>query len=114
MLDFLALMMALVALIVARKAFNQVAVLRARLEAMQAPPLQPRPGPPLPLHDEPEPAPVIEAPGVATEQPTVIGDAEPAAPLAADPDVVPNDAVGSAKNAVKAISTDAPKTSIQR
>src|SRR5580698_2886118 len=96
MLDFLALMMALVALIVARKAFNQVAVLRARLEAMQAPPLQPRPGPPLPLplHDELEPAPLIGAPGVATEQPTVIGDAEPAAPLAADPDVVPNDAVG--------------------
>src|SRR3984957_8068462 len=96
MLDFLALMMALVALIVARNAFNQVAVLRARLEAMQARPLQPRPGPPpLPLHDELEPAPVIGAPGVATEQPTVIGDAEPAAPLAADQDVPPGDTFGS-------------------
>ena len=46
MLDFLSLMMALVALIVARKAFNQVGVLRARLESMEATPLQARPGPP--------------------------------------------------------------------
>ena len=36
MLDFLTLVMALVALIAAFKAFNQVAVLRARLEAMTA------------------------------------------------------------------------------
>ena len=101
MLDFLSLMMALVALIVARKAFNQVGVLRARLEAMEATPLQARPvqtrlgPPPLPPHDELEQAPLVGAPGVAAEQPAAIGDAEPVASLAADRDATPNDAIGS-------------------
>ena len=95
MLDFLSLVMALVALIAAFKAFNQVAVLRARLEAIEATPLQTRPGPPpIPLHEELEQAPIVGAPGVAAEQPAAIGDAEPAAPLAADQDATPNDAVG--------------------
>jgi uncharacterized membrane protein len=101
MLDFLSLMMALVALIVARKAFNQVGVLRARLESMEATPLQARPEqtrpgpPPLPPHDELEQAPIVGAPGVAAEQPAAIGDAEPVASLAADRDATPNDAIGS-------------------
>ncbi len=101
MLDFLSLMMALVALIVARKAFNQVGVLRARLESMEATPLQARPvqtrpgPPPLPPHDELEQAPIVGAPGVAAEQPAAIGDAEPVASLAADRDATPNDAIGS-------------------
>ena len=101
MLDFLSLVMALVALIAAFKAFNQVAVLRARLEAMEATPLQARPvqerpgPPPLPLHEELEQAPVVEAPGVAAEQPAAIDDAEPAAPPAADQDATPNDTVDS-------------------
>jgi uncharacterized membrane protein len=101
MLDFLSLMMALVALIVARKAFNQVAVLRARLEAMEATPLQAGPGqtrpapPPLTPRDELEQAPIVGAPGVAAEQPAAIGDAEPAVPLAADQDATPDDAIGS-------------------
>src|SRR6202034_470616 len=101
MLDFLALMMALVALIVARNAFNQVGVLRARLEALEATPLQARPvqaglaqtgigPPPLPPQEELEQAPIIGAPGVAAEQPSAIGDAEPAAPFAADHDAAPN------------------------
>ena len=101
MLDFLSLMMALVALIVARKAFNQVGVLRARLESMEATPLQARPvqtrpgPPPLPPHDELEQAPIVGAPGVAAEQPAAIGDAEPVASLAADRDATPTDAIGS-------------------
>lgn len=101
MLDFLSLMMALVALIVARKAFNQVGVLRARLESMEATPLQARPvqtrpgPPPLPPHDELEQAPIVGAPGVAAEQPAAIGDAEPVASLAADRDATPNDAIVS-------------------
>jgi uncharacterized membrane protein len=101
MLDFLSLMMALVALIVARKAFNQVGVLRARLEAIEATPLQARlvqerpSPPPLPPQDELEQAPVVGAPGVAAEQPAAIDDAEPAAPLAADQDAMPNDTIGS-------------------
>jgi len=80
MLDFLSLVMALVALIAAFKAFNQIAVLRARLEAIEAMPLQAtpvqarpaqtgpvqtRPGPlPLPSQQELEQAPVVGAPGV--------------------------------------------------
>ncbi len=85
MLDFLSLVMALIALIVASKAFNQVGVLRARLQALEATPSQARPGPPpLPPLDEREQAPITGAPGVAAEQPAAIGDAEPAAPLAAD------------------------------
>src|ERR1700674_2950644 len=96
MLDFLTLVMALVALIAAFKAFNQVGVLRARLEALEANPLQARPSPPpLPLRDELEQAPVVGAPGVAAEQPAAIDDAQPAAPLAADQDITPNDTIGS-------------------
>jgi uncharacterized membrane protein len=91
MLDFLSLMIALVALIVARKAFNQAAVLRARLETIETTALQPgsRP-PPLPPREELEPAPsaVAGAPGIASEQPAEIAEPEPAAPLPT------NDAVG--------------------
>ena len=86
MLDFLSLVMALIALIVASKAFNQVGVLRARLQALEATPSQARPGPPpLPL-DERGQAPIVGAPGVAAEQPAAIGDAESAAPGAATSD----------------------------
>jgi uncharacterized membrane protein len=85
MLDFLSLAMALIALIVASKAFNQVGMLRARLQALEATPSQARPGPP-PLHGELEPAPIVGAPGVAAEQPAATGDAEPAAPGAATSD----------------------------
>jgi uncharacterized membrane protein len=101
MLDFLTLVMALVALIAAFKAFNQVGVLRARLEALEANPLQTRPvqarsgPPPLPPHDELEQAPIVGAPGVAAEQPAAIDDAKPAAPLAADQNAPPDDTIGS-------------------
>ena len=95
MFDFLSLIIAVVALIVARNAFNQAAALRARLGAMEASPLHERPGPPpLPPQEELEQAPVVAAPGVATEQPAAIGDAEPAAPLAADQNATPNDTIG--------------------
>ena len=46
MFDFFALAVAVIALIVARKTFNQAAVLRARLDAIEAAGLQARPGPP--------------------------------------------------------------------
>jgi uncharacterized membrane protein len=96
MLDFLSLIMALIALIVASKAFNQVGVLRARLQALEATPSQARPGPPpLPPRGELEPAPITGAPGVAAEQPPAIGDAEPAAPLAADMPAAASDDIGS-------------------
>src|ERR1700722_14250763 len=109
MLDFLTLVMALVALIAAFKAFNQVAVLRARLEAIEATPLQARPAPPpLPPRAELEQAPIVGAPGVAAEQPAAIGDAEPAAPLGADRDAAPNDAIGSTAAAPPALPQPGP------
>jgi hypothetical protein len=44
--DFFALLIAVVAFIFARKAFNQADMLRARLDAIEATGLQARPGPP--------------------------------------------------------------------
>ncbi len=44
--DFFALLIAIVAFIFARKAFNEAAQLRARLDAIEATGLQARPGPP--------------------------------------------------------------------
>jgi uncharacterized membrane protein len=84
MLDFLSLMIALVALIVARKAFNQAALLRARLEAVETTAVQPRSDPPpLPARQEIEPVPsaIVGAPGIAGEPPAMIAEPEPAIPL---------------------------------
>jgi uncharacterized membrane protein len=93
MLDFLSLLMALVALIVASKAFNQVAALRARLEAIEPTALRARPEPPpLPPQEELEQAPVVGAPGVAAEQPGIID--QPVAPLPADRNAAPNESIG--------------------
>jgi hypothetical protein len=44
--DFVSLLIAAVAFIFARKAFNQAAALRARLDAIEAEGLRARPGPP--------------------------------------------------------------------
>ena len=91
MLDFLSLMIALVGLIVARKAFNQAAVLRARLETIETTALQPGSGPPpLPPREELKPAPSAGAgaPGIASEPPAEIAEPEPAAaqlPIPAPP-----------------------------
>src|SRR4051794_8936339 len=60
MFEFLALAVAVVALIVAIKAFNQIAMLRARLDALQAPAGGP---PPLPAYETPHaPPPSGEGP----------------------------------------------------
>jgi len=69
-LDFFSLLIAIVALIVARKAFNQVAGLRARLDSIETvsaatPPTAP---PPTPLQ-ELEQALATTSPGIAAEQP---------------------------------------------
>jgi uncharacterized membrane protein len=85
MLGFFALAVAVIALIVARKAFDQAAVLRARLEAIEAAGLQARPGP----LDEIEQTLAATSPGIAaehlktaaaTEQAPLLPEAEPAAP----------------------------------
>src|SRR3954463_11860739 len=61
MFEFLALAVAVVALIIAIKAFNQIAMLRARLDALPAPAVAP---PPIPAYESPI------APPTAAEAPT--------------------------------------------
>jgi uncharacterized membrane protein len=91
MFDFLSFLMAIVALIVTVKAFNQIAALRARLEALEEMPAQTRPAPP-PL---PEQALPNRAPGIAAEMPTPATEAESAAPIASDPDAAREDTTGN-------------------
>ena len=74
--EFFALAIAIVAFIFARKALNQAAMLRSRLDAIEATGLQARPAR--------EQALSASAPGVAAEQPATAAAAEPAAPGAAD------------------------------
>ena len=63
MFDFFAMAIAVVALIVARKTFNQAAILRARLDAMEATGFQARPAPPpLTARAESEPTPTTSSP----------------------------------------------------
>src|ERR1700687_4684319 len=82
--DFFSLVIAIVAFIFARKAFNQVAILRARLEAIESTGLQARPGPrPLAPLQELEPTLAASSPGVAAEQPATAGDTETIAPVGA-------------------------------
>src|SRR5258708_23526532 len=81
--DFFSLAIAVVAFMFARKAFNQAAQLRARLDAIEAAGLQRMPVPPPltppPELDQPPPAP----------SPTV---AQPPAPCAAPPSLPPSGA----------------------
>ena len=92
MFDFLTLAIAVVALIVARKTFNQAAALRARLDAIEAAGLQARPGPP-PL-TAPEQTLKAASPAMAAEPPPTAAATEQAPRLQeAEPDT-PNETVG--------------------
>jgi uncharacterized membrane protein len=85
-LGFFSLIIAIVALIVARKAFNQAASLRARLEQVEAASAaapSPIPGsmpPPLAPLQELEQTLATASPGIAADQPTA--SAEPITPIA--------------------------------
>ena len=92
--DFFSLAIAIVAFIFARKAFNQAAMLRARLDAIEATGLQARPGPPPPTPLEQTLA--ASSPGIAAEQPAGVADAESIAPVAEDQTAAPTDTVGGA------------------
>src|ERR1700686_718365 len=84
-LDFFSLVIALVAIIFARKAMNQVTALRARLEAIEAMPTaaaRPIP-PPLPPGQEFGQPPAPAAPSVTAAPPPLAPDAESIAPVAA-------------------------------
>ena len=95
MFDFLSFLIAIVALIVAAKAFNQVAALRQRIYALEraAPRAQAAPPPLAPYlqADQTRPA---ASPDV---QPPPVPEIEPAAPTAASPDMAPaHEAAGTA------------------
>ena len=82
--DFFALLIAVVAFIFARKALNQAATLRARLDAVEAA-WQARPvAPALTPLQEFEQTLAAASPGIAAEQPPIVAAAEPAAPVVED------------------------------
>jgi uncharacterized membrane protein len=94
--DFFALVIAVVAFIFSRKAFNQAAMLRARLDAIEATGLQARPGPPpLTPREAFEQTQATSSPGVAPEQPAAAADAESIAPVAEDQTAAPTGTGGT-------------------
>jgi uncharacterized membrane protein len=84
--DFFALLIAVVAFIFARKAFNQAAMLRVRLDAMEAKRFQPGPvSPSEPL----ERTVATSPPDLAPEPPPFVHDRASNTPVAADPTAAP-------------------------
>jgi uncharacterized membrane protein len=96
MLEFFSLVIAIVALIVARKAFNQTATLRARLDAIEATALPAGAvAPTLTPLQEVEQG-LAASPSVAAEQPATVGEIETAAPAAEAQDAAPTAATDGA------------------
>src|SRR2546429_7877494 len=94
--DFFALLIAVVAFIFARKAFNQADRLRARWDAIEATGRRGSPGPPpLTAFEGIEQTPAAAAQGIAAEQAEASAGAEPVAPAADEQDAAPNDADGA-------------------
>src|SRR4051812_37628239 len=93
--DFLAIVIAIVALIFARKAINQATALRERLDLMQrlaqAAAAQPVP-PPLPVAQAFEQASAPVSPDISPTPPPIIPDVESIAPAAPPQAEAPNDA----------------------
>src|ERR1035437_9640379 len=94
--DFFSLLIAIVAFIFARKAFNQAAMLRARLDAIEATAWQASPitPPPLTPLQELEQALAAPSPGVAAGQRTAVADAEAVPPVAEGQTAAPKAAAG--------------------
>jgi uncharacterized membrane protein len=96
MFEFFALAVAVIALIVARKAFDQAATLRARLDAIEAAGLQARPGPPPLTPQQPLERPLeTSAPGIAAEQPAPAPETGPTAPAREAEPLAPNGATAA-------------------
>ncbi len=94
---FFSLLIAIVAFMVSRKALNQAAMLRARLDAMDAAAWQARPVTPPPTPTEtPEQTPAASSPSVASEQPATAAATESVAPVAHDPGTTAKDAATGA------------------
>ena len=92
--DFIALLIAIVAFIFARKAINQAATLRARLDAMEAAWEARLVRPPLTPLQELEQTLAPSSPGIAAEQPPTIAETYPAAPVADDKTAAPSAPTG--------------------
>ena len=95
MFEFFSFLIAIVALIVAAKAFNQVAALRQRIHALEqaAPKAQAAPPPLAPYLEADQ---IAASPDVAEAQPSPVAEVEPAAPAAESPDIAPeHDAAGA-------------------
>jgi len=79
MFELFSLLVAILALVVARKSFNQTAALRARLDAIEAAGMQARPGPPPLTAQQPfEQTPEASSPNITAEPPATIAEAEQA------------------------------------
>jgi uncharacterized membrane protein len=79
MFELFSLLVAILALVVARKSFNQSAALRARLDAIEAAGMQARPGPPPLTTQQPFERPLkASSPNIAAEPPATIVEAEQA------------------------------------
>src|ERR1700730_9442677 len=79
MFELFSLLVAILALVVARKSFNQAAALRVRLDAIEAAGMQTRPGPPPLTAQQPfEQTPEASSPKIAAEPPATIAEAEQA------------------------------------
>ena len=88
--DFFSLAIAVVAFMFARKAFNQAAQLRARLDAIEAAGLQRRPVPP-PLTPLQELEQTLAAAAPTVEQPAAAAAAEQVMPAAGEEPIAPQD-----------------------
>ncbi len=87
--DFFTLAIAIVAFIMARKAMNQAAGLRTRLETIEAKAAARSVPPPLPLSQELEQAPAASSPDVA-QPPPLVPEASPVEPAGAEQSVAPD------------------------
>src|SRR5260370_4941919 len=97
MFGFFSLLIAIVAFVVARKAFNQAAMLRARLDAIEAAGLQATPGPPpLTPREALEQSPGPSSLGGSPEPPSARARAAQISPVAQDQTPAPTHTRGTA------------------
>src|SRR5580692_4645080 len=105
MFELLAVVIAVVALAIARKAMDQAASLRARLDTLEASGWRAQPTPP------PLSAPLAPEPAGASERATVAAPIESPAPLHEAPPSVPDDAAADAVDAAPAMPPPPPPAS---
>jgi uncharacterized membrane protein len=110
MFELLAVAIAVIALVVARKAMDQAATLRARLDALEASGWRAQPIPP-PLGASPAPEPEGTSERATSESTLGAAPIEPTAPLHEAPPSVPDDAAEEAAAAAAAMPPSLPPAS---